>query len=65
MPMMFPPQPPMPEASVGGKDQGDKWFRSPDETEPNETLYVNNINTRVKERSLRPFLENVCPPLFP
>jgi hypothetical protein len=38
----------------------DRWFRPPDDVGPNETLYVNNLNTRVKERELKPFLERVC-----
>jgi len=62
IPMMFPLPPPVAETSVVPKEVDDKWFRDPDETEPNETLYVTNINTRVKQRNLQPFLENVCPP---
>ena len=32
----------------------------PDDCEPNETLYVNNLNSRVKEKELRSYLQKVC-----
>ena len=47
--------------SEGVKVAEDPWFRPPDDVEPNETLYVNNINTRVKEREVKLCMERVCP----
>lgn len=41
-------------------ERDDQYFRSADDCPPNETLYVNNLSTRTKERALRPFLESVC-----
>ena len=39
---------------------GDKSVRPPDDCEPNETLYVNNLNDRVKEKEMKLYLEKVC-----
>ena len=35
-------------------------IRAPDDCEPNETLYVNNLNDRVKEKEMKLYLEKVC-----
>ena len=31
----------------------------PDDVEPNETLYVNNLNNRITEKNIKPFLQKV------
>jgi hypothetical protein len=36
----------------------------PDECQPNETLYVNNLNSRVKEDVTREYMKMVCFPMF-
>ena len=38
----------------------DHHFRSPDDCEENETLYINNISGKAKERDVRSLLQRVC-----
>jgi hypothetical protein len=64
-PFMLQGVPPIPPAFAVqsmnslSKESEDRWFRPSDDVEPNETLYVNNINTRVKEKVLKEHLKSV------
>ena len=56
----FPPPPGnLPSGTSVSKGIDSRYDRAPEECEPNETLYVNNLNDRIKERDLKAYLQQV------
>ena len=60
----LPPIPGLPVGNLSGirpsQNPDEEMVHPPEECEPNETLYVNNLNCRVKERELREYTKKVC-----
>lgn len=62
----FPMPPGFPKLSAGismeavNKPIAEETVAPPDDCEPNESLYVNNLNSRIKESELRDYLKKVC-----
>ena len=57
----FPPFPGFGSLPAPTRKNEDRIFdRPPEICAPNETLYINNLNDRVKERDLKDYLLRVC-----